>query len=232
MAVLNWTSLLDSLSEASVEVGATSAVTPPPHGASNTQVLGFNSLDVNPGAVGIRLNSSGFSPLTKGGNVHGAMQRGLGGGPTGYSVFFFVGLQGTSVLDNGYLLGLSDENPARIILAKTRPVDGIPNASSPVVLRVSDAAIAQGEWAHLRLDMTVNENGDVLLDAFRSDLTSEDVDSPVWDAIPGIDQFVDDRLGVSSGSVPYTSGYVGLGFQTQDVTRRGFFDQIEAKEQA
>ena len=39
--------------------------------------------------------------------------------------------------------------------------------------------------------------------------------------------FIDDQLGINSGSQPLTSGRAGFGFSAADVTRRGFVDHIE-----
>jgi hypothetical protein len=76
--------------------------------------------------------------------------------------------------------------------------------------------------------MVVNQNGDVLLQVFRNDLTTNPLGTaPAWAAVPGISQFIDDTLGINSGSEPFTSGRAGFGFFTKDVTRRGFVDHVE-----
>jgi hypothetical protein len=89
-------------------------------------------------------------------------------------------------------------------------------------------------WHHLRLDMIVQGTGDVLLRVFRNDLGSHLVSDPVWEAIAGMEGpqaptfegFVDDALGVNTGSAPYTSGRAGFGMRTQDVGRRSYFDEL------
>jgi hypothetical protein len=43
--------------------------------------------------------------------------------------------------------------------------------------------------------------------------------------------FVDDQLGINAGSQPLTSGRGGFGFAVRDVTRRGFFDELELSRQ-
>ena len=45
-------------------------------------------------------------------------------------------------------------------------------------------------------------------------------------------EFIDDHLGINSGSQPLTSGRGGFGFSVQDVTRRAYFDHIELFRQA
>ena len=79
-----------------------------------------------------------------------------------------------------------------------------------------------------RIDMIVNDNGDVILQAFKNDLTAHPLGTtPDWQAIAGLDQLVDDALGINTGSQPFTSGRAGFGFFTKDVTRRGFLDHVE-----
>ena len=139
----------------------------------------------------------------------------------------FIGLQGSSVNDLGYLLGLSDNDPHEIILVKGSPIAGLdPTATS--VLKSSSETFVPDTWLHLRLDMIVNPNGDVILKAFRNKL---DVTSPTWDAIPGISDFTDDALSVNSGSAPFIGGRGGYAFETSDIQRRGFFDQFELHRQ-
>lgn len=44
-------------------------------------------------------------------------------------------------------------------------------------------------------------------------------------------QFIDDHLGINSGSQPLTSGRAGFGFAVEDVTRRAFVDHVELMRQ-
>ena len=92
----------------------------------------------------------------------------------------------------------------------------------------SSESFAQGTWLHVRLDVVVNTNGDVVLSAFRNDLVAHSIGTaPDWEPIAGMPVFIDDQLGINSGSQPYTSGRGGFGFASSDDTRRGFVDQIE-----
>jgi hypothetical protein len=76
--------------------------------------------------------------------------------------------------------------------------------------------------------MVVNLNGDVLLQVFQNDLVAHALGTaPSWAAVPGMGEFIDDALGINSGSQPFTSGRAGFGFFTKDVTRRGFLDHVE-----
>jgi hypothetical protein len=241
MGESNWTFLSDGLDAASVDRGVTTGIARP-NGGGNF-VFGFNSLITAPGAVGLFTNQANFSPtaVNKGGSVRGAIQRGVSGGDTGFAPLLFLNLQGPSVNDSGYLLGLQDDEPHRIVLRKGTVVTGIPSGSPGTlgILRRSTGTFTRGTWLHLRLDAVVNVNGDVILKAFQNDLTANAVSAPIWAPIPGIEDtgliatlgagtaFVDDALSVNSGSPSYTNGRLGYGFYTAGVTRRGFFDQLE-----
>jgi hypothetical protein len=232
LAETDWTFLNDGLDGATVDRGVTTGIARPPGGGSF--VFGFNSLSTAPGAVGLFTNQVNFAPMAKGGSVRGAIQRGVSGGPLGFAPFLFVGLQGPSVNDLGYLLGLGDGDPHHIVLRKGALVGGLPDIppGPQGVLRRSAATFMPATWLHLRLDMVVNLDGDVLLQVFRNDLAAHPLGTaPDWQPVPGMDEFIDDALGINSGSQPYTSGRAGFGFTARDVTRRGFLDQVEVYRQ-
>lgn len=232
MAEADWTFLTGSLSSAEVARGVTAGITPP-NGGGNF-VYGFHSLDVTPGAVGLFVNLTNFAPMSKGGSIRGALRRGLSGGPLNFSPMLFIGLGGSATTSSGYLLGLMDGNPSRIVLRKGSIDGGIPDAAvgASGVLRRSVDAVAVDEWVHLRLDMIANLNGDVRLQVYRNDLAAHPIGtSPSWEAVAGMAEFVDDALQVNSGSAPYTSGRAGFAFRTADVTRRAYVDQLECYRQ-
>jgi hypothetical protein len=133
------------------------------------------------------------------------------------------------VTDSAYLLGVSDADPGYLVLAKRRITDGIVGAApgSLGVLKRSTQTFAIDTWHHLRLDAVINTNGDVVLNVFRNDLALHDVASPVWSAVPGLEQFIDDSLGANSGSLPFTSGRMGFGGRFADTGRRIYFDRLE-----
>ncbi|MGN6107486.1 MAG: hypothetical protein ACTHU0_20420 [Kofleriaceae bacterium] len=206
--------------------GATAGIARPPGGGSF--VYAFNSLAAAQGAVGLFANLVDFAPMSKGASIRGCLQRGPSGGPTGFSPFFFVGLQGTSVNDTAYLLGLSDTDPHRIVLRKGAVVTGLPDAEGPGTLLASGASFSLGTWLHLRLDMIVNLNGDVVLKVFQNDLVARPLGVPPdWQPVAGMLEFIDDATAINSGSQPLTSGRAGFGLAVRDVTRRAFFDHIE-----
>lgn len=208
----------------------------------------FASQNTAPGASGRFVNLVNFAPMVKGGSVRAAIQRAPSGGTINFAPLMFIGLQGPSVNDLGYLAGLSDGDPAHFVVVKGRVVDGLPDFDpDPVgntVLLKSVQEFASGEWAHLRLDMIVNDNGEVIVQPFLSDLGADPVTAPDWGTQPppgmegplsepppvgnNIFGFVDDPGGINSGSAPFTSGRIGFAFQTTDTTRRGFHDHFEA----
>jgi len=180
------------------------------------------------GAVALFANLANFAPMAKGGSIRGVLQRGPGGGPTGFSPFLFLCCQGNSINDSAYLLGLSDDDPHRIVLRKGAVTVGLPNADGPGVLLKSAASFAQATWVHLRLDVIVNTNGDVVLKVFQNDLAAHALGTPPdWQPVSGMVEFIDDHLGINSGWQPLTSGRGGFGFSVKDVTRRAYFDHLE-----
>lgn len=230
MGESDWTYLIDGLDIAAVDRGVTTGIEPPPGGGDF--VFAFNSLDAVQGAVALFANLPDFAPMTKGGSIRGCIKRGSGGGPTGFSPFLFLCCQGNSVNDSAYLLGLSDDDPHRVVLRKGSPAVGIPDSEGQGGLLASGESFAQGTWFHLRLDVIVNDNGDIVLHTFQNDLAQHPLDTaPDWTPIPGMVDFIDDHLGINSGSQPYLSGRAGFGFAVTDVTRRAYFDHLELMRQ-
>lgn len=233
MAESDWTVCSSSVSTSSLDRGVTHGIVAPNGGGAF--VYGFNSLAVVAGATALFANQTNFAPTpaNKGGSVRGAVKRGLSGGQIGFAPFLFIGLQGPDVSDVGYLLGLSDAEPHSIVLRKGALNVGIPDVAIGTngVLAKSSETFDPDTWLHLRLDMIVNLTGDVILKAFRSDLVANVVGSPIWLPIPGLTDFIDDTLGINSGSPPFTSGRFGFGMQISDAARRSFFDQIEVSRQ-
>lgn len=227
MASTDWTEATGNLSAGTIDRGVTSGIAPPNGGGSF--IYGFNSLANTPGAAALYAAQANFAPLAKGARISGALQRGISGGPLNFSPFLFCGLQGPSVDDDCYMLGLSDDDPHRIVLAKGPLSGGIPGgpvSTATGVLARSNATFTPGTWLHIQLDMIVNLNGDVLLKATQNNLGANAVTAPSFVAIPGIATIVDDALGINTATQPFVSGYAGFGFTSKDVTRRGFFDHI------
>lgn len=231
MAEVDFSALSGGLAAASLARGVTAGTSLPTGGGSFA--FGFNSLDTSLGAAGYYANQANFNPLLddaalpSGGSVRAAIKRSASAGPINFAPFIFIGLQGNSVNDIGYLLGLSDNDPHEIVLRKGAPVGGLLPGAADVLRRGSETFVPD-TWVHVRLDMIVNPNGDVVLKVFRN---YGDVSTPVWVAVPGMDDFIDDALSVNSGSAPLIGGRAGIGFSTSDISRRGYFDQFELHRQ-
>lgn len=231
MASADWSVLTSSLSTSDVARGVTRGLVVP-NGGGNF-VYAMNALTAVVGAVGIYASpqapNTNFNPLLLGGDISGAVQRGIGSGLTGYSAFLFALAQGSAIADNAYLLGLSDGDPCHIELRKGSVAAGLPDEAPGGVNKVlarSTSVVAPGTWAHLRLEVICNTSGDTVINCYQNDLLAHAVTSPVWTAIPGISRFTDDVAGINSGSLPYVGGRAGFGGTFNGTTRRAYFDQL------
>lgn len=216
----------DGLDLAAVARGVTAGFVPPPGGGRF--VFGFHSLSTTRGAVGLFVNQIDFAPMAKGGSVRACLQRAPSGSPTGFAPYLFLCAQGASVNDSAYMLGLADEDPHRVVLRKGALAGGIGVSDGPGVLLRSNESFREGSWTHLRLDAIAQDSGDVVLNVYRNDLAHQPLGvAPLWEPIPGMPSFVDDTLGIRTGSAPLRSGRGGFGFASRDVTRRAFVDHVE-----
>ncbi|NUO50667.1 MAG: hypothetical protein HOV80_17580 [Polyangiaceae bacterium] len=232
MSSANWTACTGVLGTNDCARGVTSGPTKPNGGG--TFLYAMNSITNTVGGLAFYTAQVSFAPMSSGCDISGAVKRGPSGGTTGFSAFLFVGLGGTALTDEGYMLGISDANPGRIELRKGALSVGLPDEAPGGVnkiLRRSTESVAIDVWTHLRLEQVVNANGDVILNCYKSDLVANAVTAPVWVAIPGMDPYTDDALGIASGSFPKTSGRAGFGGQFSDVTRRCYFDHLVVKRQ-
>jgi hypothetical protein len=241
MGASDWTFLNDILTSPQCDRGVTAGIARPNGGGDFC--YGFNSLTLDTGAVGLFANQAGFAPMASGGSVRAAIQRGVSGGPQNFAPFLFLALQGQSVGDRAYMLGLGDDEPHHIVLKKGALSDGLgdfePEPENNGILLRSTNAYTAPTWLHLRLDAIVQGSGDVLLQVYQSDLVAHSVTAPVWVPVPGMEGpfypsflgYVDDALGVNTGSQPLVGGRAGYGFYTADAARRGFFDQVQVGRQ-
>ena len=214
--------------------GVTSGFAVPSGG--DTFTFGFNSKGTGNIATGLYYNATNFAPLrddsanATGGSVRAALKRGVSVSATGFSIGIFCNLVTTTESDVAYVLGLSDNDPHSIVLAKTALNINLDQASTKI-LRVSSETFTWDTWLHLRLDSIVNPNGDVILKCFRNSLATHTVKAPTWVAISGMTDFVDDALGVASNDTgtpdPLAGGYAGFYFQSSKAGSRGFVDQFE-----
>lgn len=228
MSEANWTTLTGSLAAPVVSRGVSAGFTPPNGGGS--YVFGFHALQNTAGAVGLYPNHANFAPAAKGGSIRAAIQR--AGGDAYCTAMLAAALEASGVTAAGYLLGFADdEEPGHLLLRKGSIATGLPEAGIDV-LRKSTQTYPKGSWLHVRLDVIVQPHGDVLIQVFQNDLTAHAVSSPVWAAIDGMAEYVDDVLGINSGSVPLNGGgYFAIAFKSSEVGRRGFVDHVEIARQ-
>ncbi len=242
MSSVDWAETSDCASQAAVPHGVVNAAAVgggPPGGGSF--VYAANSATNAPGAVMLYTAVTGFSPVTKGCDVRGALQRGVSGGATGYSAWLFAQLQGPSSLFGAYMLGLADGgSAAHLVLQRAAPAGGMPDnapgTSSSGTLRRSAATYAPGTWVQLRLEVVLNTNGDVVVNCYQNDLTAvgASVSTPTWVPVPGMDQLVDDAVGWNLSNLlargptaPLSPGFMGFGMQSSNAARRAAFSWLE-----
>ena len=244
MAQADWASLVGSIAEAaSFRAGVTGGVTGPPVTAPDTNlfVFGWHALEPPTAAPGGQLahgkycTVTDFGPTDRGIRIEGAIKRGLSASPEGFSPFLFAGLQGDSTADQCYMLGLSDEDPCKIVLRKGYLYSGVPAVATGNNLRHSVGTVLNDVWTHLRLDLITNENGDVVLACYRNDLTANNVDAPSWVLVPFNDtlgeSYVDDVLGHNSGAIPLIGGRAGFGCEFSAAGSRAFVDHCRVLRQ-
>ena len=244
MSQADWNGLSDNLATTVVDHGITSGVDKPSGGGEH--VYGFNALAATEGVVGLYATQLNFNPTTKGGSVRGAIRRGPSPSGSGFSPFMFMALQGTASTNLAYMLGLSNEDPFRIVLRKGALTGGIPSGApdpdgqNNILMRSGQSfALSDAPWLHLRLDMIVQGSGDVLLQVFQNDLALNPVSTPDWQVVPGmegpqspsIEGFVDDSLGINTGSLPLTAGRIGFGQKSAITSARSFFDHMQVLRQ-
>ena len=260
MAQTDWDELTNSVATTVIRRGVTSGVARPPGGAFCYGFNSLNAsgglaglycglADFNPIVTG-----AGPTPESQGGgSIRGCIMRGTGSAKTGFSPFLYIGANvgGTASKDiaaaKAYILGLEDASPSRIVLYKGPLANGAGAVASPgtdtQVLRKSVATYNWNVWHQLRLDMVVNLGGsssDVILRAYRSDLNAHNCDNPAWEPIVfddaltplmGVGCYIDDALGINTGSEPYAEGYVGFAFKATAILRSAFFDYLAISRQ-
>lgn len=195
--------------------------------------MGFRSGVSTTGFGGYYCNRTNYAPIAgtrKGGSIRMAMKRYASGALYAPIMGFMVGQDPTTA--QGYMLGLSEASSYQIALRKGVPSAGLdPSASS--ILRLSTASYtAVGDsaaaWFHLRLDVLVNPHGETVLNVYRNDLNSYAVTSPTWAAIAGMDSYVDDSIGILTGSTPYLDGfYAFFGMYSEASGSMALFDHCE-----
>ncbi len=242
MGQVDWADLGGSLSDASLKRGVTAGIEGPNGG--NGFVFGYNSLDsVSTGAHGKFVDLPGFTPTGSGlsdpdggGFVRGAVKRVASPNNTGFTPMLLFCCQGgpPTVNDEAYMLGLSDADPYKVVLAKGPIVGGIvqgDDGTKIIVEGSSEYNMSDGLWHHLSLEPIVQPNGDVLIKCQESDLSTHDIHNPVWSTIGGFPGagYIDDALHINTGTSPLWGGYVGWAFAVNNaLNRRGAFDALQS----
>ncbi len=232
MALADWSLLADAASSSSIKrEPVTAAVVTPPNGGG-TFTLAMHSLVNAAGVVGYYSALTNFAPTDSGADVTGTVSK-AGSAGTLHSEFLFACLGGPNSTDNCYLLGLSDSEPAHIILRKGQLAYGCPDVAPGTqgVLRRSAATFAKGKWVHLKLEVIVQPNGDALINVYQSDLGAHVVGSPSWAAIAGMAAFTDDAAQINTGSAPLVAGRMGFAMVSAEINRIGAFDEITTARQ-
>lgn len=244
MAQNDWGSLSGGLTPTQVRSGPTAGAVAPNGGGNH--VFAMRSVEATAGAAGIYALQTNFSPtpVGHGGRITAAIKRASLGASNGFAPFLFFCADSASVGAQAYLLGMSDETSSRIQLRKGLISDGLaavslvaPSAAPNVLMRSSDV-FAADVWQHLRLDVIVQGTGDVLLQVYRNDLALHPVTGPVWAVVPGMEGpyagfrgFVDDSIGINTGSLPLTSGFAGLAARFETSNRACFYDVVSIDRQ-
>ena len=240
MAQADWLTLTPN--PGNIAKGVTGGI-PRPNGGGSF-IYAFNSLDDVDAAAGLYVDGAGFNPTgaLKGGFMSCAMKRGQSSGSTGFSPFMFMQAATGTTSDIAYMIGLSDSDPYYVMMVKGIIANGIPDANpgaAGVVWKSNESfEYDEDKWLHIKMEVVVNGNSDVVLVPYMSDLDAHVVSNPVWTAMLGstkfaddVSEFIDDNTQINTGSATLTSGKMGFGFVSSEVTRRAYFDHIVAAKQ-
>ncbi len=181
------------------------------------------------GAVALYKSSEApdFAPMAKGGRISMAFKR---NNTTGCTPFLIMSANGTSVASTAYLCGLAhDQNPARLVVVKGRPDQGLEFAQA---IMVSNGTYDVDAWNHFQLDVITQPTGDVKLIVWENaDLVTDPVDTPDFVKVPGMELFTDDAIRTATGTAPLVGGYGGYGFYTNAVGGEGYADYFKLDRQ-
>jgi len=229
VASSDWSAISDITSSASIARGpVTDAVVSPPNGGDDF-VYAIHSLTATAGVVAFYSALTNFTPMMKGGDITSALFK----SGSLCAAFIFCCLNGQASTNSAYMLGLSSDEQAHIVLRKGQMAGGLPDVAPGTsgVLRRSAATFAPDTWVHLKLEVISEPGGDVVINVYQNDLTLHTVDSPVWEVIAGMSSFTDDALQVNTGSAPITSGRIGFGSVSAEINRIAAFDEVTTARQ-
>jgi len=219
MAETDWTPLANSLEPEQISRGRTTASE---FGiVDGSAAVGFHSLDAAAGLSGFVSALVGFAPIAnrKGGIITALVKKHApmaGGAP----LLFFVNSP-DALAAEGYILGLTEEWPYSIALKRGMLSAGLKGDNA---LAKSSAVFSAAAWLELALYVTVNTQNDIVLRVLRRD----PVLTGAWAAVPGIDDVIDDAVGLLTGTPPvYGDFYPGFGhYNSGQSGRVSLFDHI------
>ena len=234
MSELNWQVLPGSSGEggAPFYTGTSAVFTPPPGGGDRTYTWRAADANVN-GVHALYADVANYNPIPGnfGGSIRGALYRADGSSATDHSVFLFFQQQADNATATGYMVGLSPETSSHLVLVKGPLSAGIPTSAVKTdgVIARSTSTFAQGAWVHVRLDVVVNPNGDVVLNTWTNNLDVNDVLTPVWTAVPEMSGIIDDAIGWNTGTPGLNvGGRLGFGYHATASGTAGAVDHIGA----
>jgi hypothetical protein len=186
------------------------------------------------GAAGVYRDGD-YNPYASGGGCDFVTRRlSSAAGETGFSVFGFVNLTGTSITDVGYLFGIMAGSTPRFALRRGNVSGGIPESdviqnAEPFILAVGSEPLDPDAWHHLQLWARVRDNGDVMLQVRRS--LEVDTTSPIWEPVPGIPDLIDPNVATLTGLPPLIGGRLGFAFASDEVSRRAAVGEFRPRVQ-
>ena len=243
MAESDWSVASGSLPLGDLARGSVSTLGVPGPNGGGAFVHGFRAVTATAGVTALYVADADYNPTAKGLRLFNAAMTRLNSGSVQNLPLIFGQLQGTDVSNVAYVLGLSETSPSRLVLAKTTLDAGLPEITvDPLnngVLAVGTQPITDGAWIHVQLGVNVQPNDDVFLSVLQSDNVANTVQSPDFQPVAGMDEvspgqgiaFIDDGLGINSGSAPLLTGRAGFGFVTRAQGSRGAMDHLELARQ-
>lgn len=210
MAEADWLEFAtNGLDSSHVARGVTAAYARPNGGGAMT--FGFRSRDASSvGCAGYYVNLASFIPMAKGGVVSACLKR--YSSALGYAPFIGIILDKDPTA-NGYFLCLTDGTSYRIGLKKGSPNGGFATSDAGMLRQSTTGYTYSGDaagWFHLKLEVLVNPHGEVILNVEQNDLVAHTVLAPSWQAIDGMEDYIDDSLGHLTGSLPYLASFYAV----------------------
>lgn len=236
MSSADWLDLTGAnLSTVYVDRDPSLAFTVPNNGGAF--VYAMHTLAAQAGFAGFNTAQAGSIPIVAGhgGSISAAMKH-YGGKTTSVPIIGVI--RGTDPSTaSGYLLALTMEDTYKIGLFKATPAAGgfLSTAAATKLLRSSTASYTDSgdtaaAWKHLRLDVLVNPHSEVVLNVYENALGTNPVTAPVWLAPAGMARYIDDSVGILSGSAPLVDSFrfvFGM-YTTANIGGQVLFDQITA----